>query len=129
MDTLAPGGFPRGTLITTDQGEVRIEHLDPAHHTINGEKIEEVVLAQPAPNAVVCFSKDAFKPGYPSAPTFMHPEHRVFYLGRMVPAGSFVGVRAGVGLLETCDRPLYNVVMPRHRMMLVNQLTVETALW
>ena len=122
------GGFPAGTLVTTDQGPARIQDLDPAVHTINGEAVEEVTTLA-APNPVVCFMKDAFKPGYPCAHTFMHPEHQLFYLGKMVPAGSFVGTMGGVGLLESCDRTLYNVLLARHRLMLINQLTVETALF
>ena len=121
-------GFPRHTLITTDQGIFPVQTLDPQRHTINGEAILEVVQAPSPTKQVVCFVKDAFKQGYPSAPTFLAPDHHLFFQGRMVPAMSFVGVRGGVGMLEGYDKPLYNVVLPQHRMMLVHQLTCETAL-
>jgi hypothetical protein len=118
-------GFPKHTLVQTDQGLVPIQDIDGEKHTIYGEAVVGVTSAV-SDERVVCFTKDAFKPGYPSAPTFMSPHHTLFFLGRMVPAETFVGKFQGVGVLEGYDQPLYDVVMPQHRLMSVNQLICET---
>jgi len=119
-------GFPKNTVVTTDQGNVRIQDVDSAFHTINGDQIAAVTETQPIEPRLVCFPRDCFKPGYPSAPTFMTPDHQLFFLGRMTPASSLVGKVGNVGVLENYTDKVYNVVMPESRLMLVNQLTVET---
>jgi hypothetical protein len=117
-------GFPKNTLVQTDQGLVPIQDID-GKHSIYGETVVGVTSA--VADRVVCLMKDAFKPGYPSAPTFMSPHHHLFFLGRMVPAETFVGKFQGVGVLEGCEQLLYEVVMPQHRLMSVNQLICETS--
>ena len=119
-------GFPRGTIVTTDQGNVAIETIDSSYHTINGDAIVAVTKLSASDTRLVCFTKDAFKPGYPSVATFMSPHHHIFFLGRMMPAEHFVGKFNGIGLLQDYNKTLYNVVTAEHRMMLVNNLTCET---
>jgi hypothetical protein len=119
-------GFPRNTLVTTDQGDVFIQNIDTRVHTINGDTIAAVTSTTVEKDKLVCFVKDAFKPGYPISPTFMTPDHHIFFLGRMCPAEKFVGTWGGVGMLENYDGIVYNVMTAEHRLMLVNQLTCET---
>ena len=56
---MVPICFPRGTCVTTDQGNVAIEQLKPDIHTIRGKSIVAITQTRPIFEYIISIDKDA----------------------------------------------------------------------
>lgn len=118
--------FPANTPIQTDQGIVAIQKINPDIHTINNKAIVDITKTITPDKYLVCFSKNALGPNYPTKQTIMSKEHKVFYNGQMIEAKKFVGKFSNVFKVEYTGEVLYNVLMEQHYKMRVNNLICET---
>jgi len=119
--------FPKGTLITTDQGEIAIENINPHYNTINNKKIIGIVESKNLENRLVEIKKDALGPNCPNRTTLISSYHEIFYNGRMIRAKVLIEKNTeGVRFIRTDDKMIYNVLMENHDTMEVNNLIVET---
>ena len=118
--------FPGFTPITTDQGIIAIDKIDPSFHTIDNKEIVRITRTVTLDKYLVCFEKDAFCPNYPSERTIMTAEHKIFCKGQLVKAKKFLGKYPGVKLVKYSGQPLYNILMKTHETVTVNNLTCET---
>ena len=120
--------FPAGTPVTTDQGDVCIEKLNPSVHTIRGKKIVAVTSSNPYPwvKHVVNIPKHALGHNVPSRRTVISPAHQLYFKRNMVCADTLVGVCKGVTRTPYHGETLFNVLMYKHSKMLVNNLVCET---
>ena len=118
--------FPARTPITTDQGIVAIEKINPDIHTINGKKIIDITKTVTPDKYLISFNKDALAKGYPSQRTVMSKEHKIFYKGQQVEAKKFIPHFEGVNKIKYSGETLYNVLMEDHYKIKVNNLTCET---
>jgi hypothetical protein len=118
--------FPANTPIQTDQGIVAIQKINPNIHTINNKAIVDITKTITPDKYLVCFSKDALGPNYPTKQTIMSKEHKVFYNGQMIEAKKFVDKFINVFKVEYSGEVLYNVLMEEHYKMRVNNLICET---
>ena len=118
--------FLAGTPITTNQGPIPIERLNPAVHTIRNKRIVGVVQTISPDKYLVCFEKDAIAENVPSQRTVISRNHELFYKGKMIPAKYFVGKFENVRKIKYNGETLYNVLMEEHDKMLVNNLICET---
>lgn len=117
--------FLGNTPITTDQGIVAIEDIDPDLYTIDGKPIVAISKTK-SKDYLVCFEKDALFCNVPSKRTIMSKNHKVSYLGKMKEAYRFCNLSDKVYKIPYQGQTLYNVLMEKHSTMKVNNLTCET---
>jgi hypothetical protein len=118
--------FPAGTPITTNQGNIYIEQLNPNIHTIRNKKIEGITQTITQDKFLVCFDKDAIGPNIPSQKTIISKNHCIFYKGELIQAKDFIGKFENVKKIKYTGEVLYNVLMEEHDKMIVNNLICET---
>jgi hypothetical protein len=122
----APICFPAGTPVTTDQGSVAIEKLNPDKHTIRGKEIIAITQSRPLQKHIVCFEKDSLSKNVPSQQTLCSKNHAIFYKGEMVKARNIVDMCENVTLVDYNGETLYNVLLKKHDKMMINNLICET---
>jgi hypothetical protein len=118
--------FPAGTPVTTNQGNIAIEQLNPEVHTIRNKKIVGITQTVTLDKSIVCFEKDSLGENIPSQRTVISNNHCIFYKGHMIPAKVFVGKINNVTKIKYTGEILYNVLMEEHDKMVVNNLICET---
>jgi hypothetical protein len=118
--------FLAGTPITTNQGNIPIEQIDPSIHTIRGKQIVAISKTVTEDKYLVCFEKDSLGPNLPSKKTIISKNHVIFYKGTAMKAIHFVGLFNKVYKIQYTGEVLYNVLMETHDKMLVNNLICET---
>ena len=124
--TPTPICFPKGTPVTTNQGNIAIELLDPDVHTIRNKRIIAITHSQPLHTYIVSIEKDALGTNIPNARTQISKEHKVYYKGEMIKAKELVKVCKGVTKIPYTGETLYNVLMEKHDKMMINNLICET---
>ena len=120
--------FPANAPVQTDQGVVAIALLSPAFHTIQGMRVIDVTKTVTNDSFLIRIGRDALGKDYPAQDTIISRLHKLEYNGRMVEAGWFVGMVAGVERIPYSGEPLYNVILSEPRTMRVNNLVCETLL-
>ena len=125
-DAMVPICFPKGTPVTTNQGVIAIEKLNPDIHTIRGKKIVAITQTRPIFEHIIAIDKNALGKNVPSAPIQISKEHKVFYKREMVKAKDLVEVCEGVRRIPYNGETLYNVLMEKHEKMMINNLICET---
>ena len=118
--------FPRGTPISTNQGIIPIEKLNPSIHTIRNKKIVAITKTMTLEKHLVCFEKNALGDNIPSQKTVMTRNHCVFYKGKMIEAKKLIGKLENVNKINYSGEILYNVLMEKPDKMVVNNLICET---
>ena len=124
--SVAPICFPKGTPVTTNQGLVAIENLNPDIHTIRNKRIVAITQTRPLFKHIVSIEKDALGKNVPSATTQISKEHGIFYKGKMMRAIDLVNVCKGVTKIPYTGETLYNVLMEKYGYMMINNLICET---
>ena len=118
--------FRRGTPISTNQGIIAIEKINPSIHTIRNKKIVYITKTITRDKYLVCFEKNALGHNIPSQKTVMSQSHCVFYKGLMIQAKKFIGKVENVNKIKYSGEILYNVLMENPDKMVVNNLICET---
>ena len=118
--------FPAGTPITTDQGEIAIEKINPDIHTIRNKKIVDITKTVSTSDFLVCFEKHSLDNNIPSRKTVMTKDHEIFFKGKMMRAIDFMDKYENVHKVKYSGEPLYNVLLEKHDKMMVNNLICET---
>ena len=118
--------FLGGTPITTNQGNIPIDKINPQIHTIRNKKILRITQTTTQDKYLVCFEKDSLAPNIPSQKTIISSFHCIYYQGKMMQARDFVGKYENVKNIRYRGEILYNVLMEDHEKMLVNNLICET---
>jgi hypothetical protein len=115
--------FAEGTPVTTDQGPVAIELIDPAVNTIDNKRIVSITKGGTTDPNLVLLKKDCLGPNKPSQDTVLTLLHQVLYQGRMLQAQALPNKE----LIPYTNTPVYNVELETLDTMVVNNLIVETA--
>ena len=118
--------FVGSTPITTNQGNIPIDKINPQIHTIRNKKILRITQTTTQDKYLVCFEKDSLAPNIPSQKTIISSFHCIYYQGKMMQARDFVGKYENVKNIRYRGEILYNVLMEDHEKMLVNNLICET---
>lgn len=118
--------FPAGTPISTNQGDIPIEEINPKIHTIRNKKIVRITKTVTLDKTVVCFEKNALGNNIPSQKTIVSNNHGIFYKGDMIQAHNFAGKTAKITKIKYSGEILYNVLMEEPNKMMVNNLICET---
>ena len=125
-ESMVPICFPAGTLVTTDQGDISIEILNPDKHTIRGKKIVAITQTTPLFKHIVCIQKDALGKNIPNKDVHISNEHKVFYKGKMTKAMELVDICKNVSKIPYNGETLYNVLLEKHDKMMIHNLICET---
>ena len=116
-----------GTMITTDQGEIKIEELTKTN-TINGLKV--LGLSKNHVNSgeeMVLIEKDAFDENVPVKDVCMSNGHRVQYKGQLVKCADLVGENEKIKMTKLEENQIiYNVLLEKYTTMKANNMDVET---
>ena len=123
---IVPICFPAGTPVTTDQGEINIELIDPDVHTIFNKKIVAITETIMLENNIVCFEKNSLGYNIPNKKTYISNYHGIIYNGKLIQANKFVGRLPGVYYKKYNNEILYNVLMEKHYIIKINNIRVET---
>ena len=118
--------FPAGTPITTNQGNIPIEKINPDIHTIRNKKIVGITQTISQDKYLVCFEKDSLSKNLPSQTTIISKNHCIFYKGSMLKASDFIDKFENVKKVKYRGEVLYNVLMEENDKMMVNNLICET---
>ena len=118
--------FPAGTPIRTNQGDISIDQINPAIHTIRNKRIVGITKTITQDKYLVCFEKDAIGPNIPSRKTIISQNHEILYKGKMVGAYEFADTFKNVHKIKYNGEILYNVLMEEHDKMVVNNMICET---
>jgi hypothetical protein len=118
--------FPKGTPVTTDQGDIAIETINPNKHTIRGKKIVALTQATPLQKHIICLEKDSLGKNVPSRQTLCSKEHKIFYQRKMVKARNLVDICEKVTKVPYHGEILYNILLEKYDKMMVNNLICET---
>ena len=117
--------FDGSELVETDQGYIPICKIDKSVHTIGNQPIRQVSCTRCADNHMVRIQKNSFGEGIPNKDTLITLRHKISYQGRMRPAAHFVR-RKGISLVESHNQVVFNVMLPTHTRMRVNNMLTET---
>lgn len=123
---IVPICFPAGTPVFTDQGYIPIEEIDPEINTIRNKTIVAVTKTITNHDKIVCFEKHSLGYNVPNKKTFVSLNHGIIYNKKIIPAKKFVGRKHGVYFKKYNGEYLYNVLMEKHSIMVVNGMKVET---
>jgi hypothetical protein len=118
--------FLGDTLITTDQGECRIDEIDVTYHTLDGNPILKITQTRSIDNHLVSFGKDSLGLNIPSRCTVMTKGHSLLYNGVLTQARNFLNVFDNVCEVPYNNEIVYNVLMDSAGTMKVNNLICET---
>jgi hypothetical protein len=118
--------FPAGTPITTDQGIIAIEKINPEIHTIRNKKIIGITKTRSTNDFLVCIEKHALGNNIPSQKTLITRDHQIFYNGKMRRAVELIEFSENIYKVKYNGEILYNVLMEQHDKMIVNNLICET---
>ena len=119
-----PTCFPSGTPVQTDQGEIRIEKITEAH-SIRGAPVLAVTRST-GHKSIIQIPRSALYPNVPSQDTYCSLEHKIFHNRRMTKARDLVNKCEHVTKVPYAGGSLFNVLLPTHSHMVVNNLIVET---
>ena len=118
--------FIANTLISTNQGNIAIQNLDPEIHTIRNKKIELITKTVTQDKYLVCFEKDSLGKNLPSEKTIITKNHVIYYKGSEMKAKNFINKFENVKKIKYNGEMLYNVLLKEHDKMIVNNLICET---
>jgi ribosomal protein L13E len=118
--------FLAGTPVSTNQGNIAIEKINPNVHTIRNKKIVGVTKTITQDKYLVCFEKDALDINIPSQKTIISKEHKILYKGKLIKAKEFINKFDNVYKLKYNGEILYNILMEKYDKMIINNLICET---
>ncbi len=118
--------FPKGTLISCNQGEIPIEQINPKVHTIRGKQIVAITKTSSTSKYLICFEKGSLGHNIPSRQTIMSENHQLIYNGNIKKALHFVDNYKNVNRINYYGETLYNILMKQHDTVMINNLICET---
>ena len=116
--------FSEGSIVSTDQGDVEIQHIDITYHTIRNKKIIALTETQSVDDYLVKIKKNAFG-NVPTQDTETTGNHMIFNGLSMVRAKTLINGTT-IEKIPYRGLPLYNILLEHHDIMTVNGLACET---
>ena len=121
----SPYCVSEGTIVTTDQGEVKIEELNK-NYTINGNKILGVSKDFYLREEMVLIKKDAISENIPNEDLYITPNHQLTYKGKFVKAKWLVNNLENVEFVKN-DKGIsvYNILLEKYTIYKANNLELK----
>ena len=111
-------------MVETDQGMIPIKEIHANKHSIRGEPVTQKTSIRCLDEKVVLIEKDALGKDYPTKDTIVSLNHQILLDNKYVRARHIK--RDGVYRIDSKNRELYNIMLPIHTHMKVNNMIVET---
>ena len=118
--------FPAGTPIKTDQGIVPIQFICPGNHTINNLPIKYITTTLTIDSYLISFAPHSIRTNCPTQTTIMTKDHQILFEGKLVAAYRFLEYSDNVTKVKYSGEVLYNVLLPVHSTLFVNNMECET---
>ena len=118
--------FVKGTLITSDQGDIEIEKLDPSINTINNKKIVAVTKTISTEKYLIRIKQNALGNNIPNKDTITTYNHCFLYKNEMVKALYIARNCNNVTFINYNNCILYNILMEKHENIIANNMIAET---
>jgi hypothetical protein len=118
--------FLSGSNVKTDQGLVAIENIDKSIHTIRGKKIFCLTKTKILGKYLIKIKKGALCNNVPDKDTIISGNHKIFYKSVMIPAKKLVNIVNGVEKILYNNEILYNILLEKYDIMIVNNMITET---
>jgi hypothetical protein len=84
--------FLEKTPVSTDQGIINIEKINPLKNTINNKKIVAITKTITQDNYLICFEKHSLGINYPNKKTIISRKHKIFYNGKLTEAQNLLSL-------------------------------------
>jgi len=123
---VVPICFPAGTPVRTDQGNIPIEQIDPKINTIGRNPIVAITKSFMNEDSIVCIEKNSLGINIPNKRTYISNYHGIIYNNKLIPAKQLVGRLRGIYSVKYENQILYNVLMEKHYVIIINNMKVET---
>ena len=111
-------------MVETDQGMIPIQEIHASNHTIRDLPVTQKTSIRCLDDKVVLIEKDALGKDYPTKDTIVSLNHQIFLDNKYVRARHIK--RDGVYRIDSNNRELYNIMLPKYTHMKVNNMIVET---
>lgn len=119
-----PSCFRKGTIISTDQEDIKIENIVTGYNTINNKPIKRITSAYNTDGVIVKVDKGCLGENKPSNDLFSQKDHKL-----LISPFEFAGLLTNGKIsfiTSNSDEILYNVLLDSHEIMKVNNIEVET---
>lgn len=129
--------FYPGTIISTDQEKIAIEHINTDIHTIHNKPITAITKTI-YPSNLVCFTKHSLGYNCPNKELIVSDNHLIFYNNTFIQAGDFAANKVkinnlyssrhskGIRFIKNNNKILYNVLLDDHDVINANNVMCET---
>lgn len=111
-------------MVETDQGMIPIQEIHASNHTIRDLSVTQKTSIRCLDDKVVLIEKDALGKDYPTKDTIVSLNHQILLDNKYVRARHIK--RDGVYRIDSNNRELYNIMLPKYTHMKVNNMIVET---
>ena len=111
-------------MVETDQGMIPIQEIHASNHTIRDLPVTQKTSIRCLDDKVVLIEKDALGKDYPTKDTIVSLNHQILLDNKYVRARHIK--RDGVYRIDSNNRELYNIMLPKYTHMKVNNMIVET---
>lgn len=116
--------FTKNTYIKTDQGEVKIQNINPTYHTIQHYPIVGITKTKNSLEKIICIEKNAISKNVPDKTLYISLNHMLNINNKSVYAKNIVNGRTIYMTSHT--GLLYNVLMDKHIWISVHNCNVES---
>ena len=117
--------FVAGTLVSTDQGEIKINKIIPGKHTIDNKKILYVTETISSDKNLVKIGKNSIQNNVPNKDIIMTKNH-IVEIGPLKFEAEELINKKDITLVPYNDEYLYNILMENYNFITVQNLRVET---
>lgn len=118
--------FLKNTPITTDQGIIPIDKINPYINTINNKKIISVTQTKSCEKQIICINKDAFGIDHPNIDIYITTQHKILYNNKMIPVCELIGKNKYITFIDYNGDTVYNILMENYDVINVANLIFET---
>lgn len=116
--------FRRGSLIKTDQGNLKIENIVTGYNTINNNIIKRVTQSYNSDGVIVKVDKNSLGENKPENDLYIQKDHKL--LISPFDFASLLSTNKITFLNSDNEEILYNILLDSHETMKVNNIEVET---
>lgn len=116
--------FRKGSLIKTDQGNLKIENIVTGYNTINNNIIKRVTQSYNSDGVIVKIDKNSLGQNKPENDLYMQKDHKL--LISPFEFASLLSTNKISFSNSNNEEILYNVLLDSHETMKVNNIEVET---
>jgi hypothetical protein len=124
---IAPICFMKDTIVKTDQGDLKIQDINPNINTINREKIITISKTIHPDEYLVKLNKDDISQDVPDKLTIVSPQHKILYNNKLTRVMDLPMVEyPGKNMIKNNNDTLYNILTENYSTYIANNMVSET---